>query len=67
MRKICMAELLSTKMIKSFSAICEDELSNLSSSIRSMRGSTVNITEKISWFTNPVTCRSAFGKICRDR
>ncbi|PHT45422.1 5-epiaristolochene 1,3-dihydroxylase [Capsicum baccatum] len=67
MRKICMIELLSTKMVKSFSAIREDELSNLVSSIRSMKGSTVNITEKIFWFTNSVTCRAAFGKICRDK
>ncbi|XP_060214645.1 premnaspirodiene oxygenase-like [Lycium barbarum] len=67
MRKICVIELLSAKMVKSFSAIREDELSSLISSIRSMRGSTVNMTKKIFLFTNSVTCRSAFGKICKDR
>ncbi|PHT78006.1 Cytochrome 71D7 [Capsicum annuum] len=37
MRRICIIELLSAKMVKSFSAIREDELSNVISSIRSMR------------------------------
>ncbi|KAF3659749.1 putative polygalacturonase-like [Capsicum annuum] len=60
-----MVELLSTKMIKSFTAIQEEEHSNFISSIRSMRGSTTNITQKIFWCTNSVTCRSV--KICRDR
>ncbi|KAM3375618.1 hypothetical protein P3S68_014332 [Capsicum galapagoense] len=67
MRRICIIELLSAKMVKSFSAIREDELSNVISSIRSMRGSIVNISEKMFWFTNFVTCRAAFGKICKDR
>ncbi|MCE5166723.1 hypothetical protein HAX54_025100 [Datura stramonium] len=68
MRKICTIELLSAKMVRSFSAIRQDELSNLISSIRSMRGtSAINMTEKIFRFTNCVTCRSAFGKICKDR
>ncbi|XP_016457046.1 premnaspirodiene oxygenase-like [Nicotiana tabacum] len=65
MRKICIVELLSSKMVKSFSGIREKELSSLISSIRSM--TEVNITEKIFMFTNSVTCRSAFGKICKDR
>lgn len=67
MHKICTIELLSAKMVKSFSAIRQDELSSLISSIRSTRGSTINMTEKIFRFTNSVTCRSAFGKICKDR
>ncbi|XP_015078888.1 premnaspirodiene oxygenase-like [Solanum pennellii] len=67
MRKICIVELLSTKMVKSFSGIRQDELSSLISSIRSTRGTTINMTEKVFQFTNCVTCRSAFGKICKDR
>ncbi|XP_059302460.1 cytochrome P450 71D7-like [Lycium ferocissimum] len=67
MRKICTLELLSGKMVKSFSAIREDELSSLISSIRSVSGSALNLTEKIFWFTNSITCRSAFGEICKDK
>ncbi|OIT40690.1 PREDICTED: premnaspirodiene oxygenase-like [Nicotiana attenuata] len=67
MRKVCTIELLSAKMVKSFGAIRQDELSSLISSIRSMRGSPVNITEKIVQFTNSVTCRAAFGKMFKDR
>uniref|UniRef100_M1BR20 Cytochrome P450 n=1 Tax=Solanum tuberosum TaxID=4113 RepID=M1BR20_SOLTU len=54
-------------MIKLFSAIREDELMSLISSIRSMRGSPVNMTKKIFLFTNCIICRSAFGKVCKDR
>ncbi|MCD7472356.1 hypothetical protein HAX54_013514 [Datura stramonium] len=67
MRKICTLELLSAKMIKSFSGIRRDEISILISSIRSMRGSRVNINEKVFQFTNSVLCRAAFGKICRSQ
>ncbi|XP_049408725.1 premnaspirodiene oxygenase-like [Solanum stenotomum] len=67
MRKICTLELFSIKMIKLFSAIREDELTSLISSIRSMRGSPVNMTKKIFLFTNCIICRSAFGKVCKDR
>nr|XP_016492044.1 PREDICTED: premnaspirodiene oxygenase-like [Nicotiana tabacum] len=67
MRKICILELLSTKMVKSFSAIRQDELSSLISSIRSMRGSPVNLTEKIFQLTNSITGRAAFGNVFKDR
>ncbi|TMW99338.1 hypothetical protein EJD97_002710 [Solanum chilense] len=67
MRKICTLELFSTKMIKLFGAIRDDELTSLISSIRSMNGSPVNMTEKIFLFTNRIICRSAFGKVCKDR
>ncbi|KAH0749001.1 hypothetical protein KY290_028233 [Solanum tuberosum] len=54
-------------MVKSFGAIRQDELSSLISSLRSMSGSTINMTEKIFLLSNCITCRSAFGKICKDR
>ncbi|KAK6788963.1 hypothetical protein RDI58_012762 [Solanum bulbocastanum] len=70
MRKICIVEFLSVKMVKSFSGIRQDELSSLISSIRSTRGGAtvlINMSEKKFWFTNSVTCRSAFGKICKGK
>lgn len=64
MRNICVTELLSTKMVKSFSSIRKDEIMKLVSSIRSTNGSrVVNLTEEILRYTNSVTCRSAFGKV----
>lgn len=64
MRNICVTELLSTKMVKSFSSIRKDEVMKLVSSIRSTNGSrVVNLTEEILRYTNSVTCRSAFGKV----
>ncbi|KAJ8562235.1 hypothetical protein K7X08_011526 [Anisodus acutangulus] len=67
MRKLSVLELLSAKMVKSFSPIQQDELSNLLSSIGSMIDSPINLAEKLFWFMNAVTCRSAFGKVCKDQ
>ncbi|KAG5601149.1 hypothetical protein H5410_032519 [Solanum commersonii] len=44
-----------------------DERSSLISSLRSMSGSTINMTEKIFLLSNCITCRTAFGKIGKDR
>ncbi|CAN4097857.1 unnamed protein product [Withania somnifera] len=68
MRKICTMELLSVKMVKSFSSIRKDELSNVLSSIDSVGGSCqVNITEILVRFTSTVTCRLVFGKLYRNQ
>ncbi|CAN4103481.1 unnamed protein product [Withania somnifera] len=62
MRKLTVLKLLSAKMVKSFSPIRLDELSNLLSSIGSMDlNSPINLVEKLLWFMNASTCRSAFG------
>nr|BAC53923.1 cytochrome P450 [Petunia x hybrida] len=66
-RKICVMELLSAKMVNSFSSIREDELSNMISWIRLRPNIPVNLTEKVKWFTSSVVCRSALGKICKDQ
>ncbi|KAK4706814.1 hypothetical protein R3W88_033632 [Solanum pinnatisectum] len=54
-------------MVKSFGAIRKDEISSLVSSIHSTKGSPINMTEKIFWFTNSVTCSVAFGKMFKNR
>ncbi|KAL2544662.1 Cytochrome [Forsythia ovata] len=68
MRKICILELLSAKNVKSFGSIRKDEVSKLVQSIRggSSEGP-INLTEKIFGMTSSITCRAAFGKICRDK
>ncbi|XP_016442518.2 premnaspirodiene oxygenase-like [Nicotiana tabacum] len=67
MRKLSTLELLSAKMVKSFSPIRRDELSSLLSSIESMGDLPINLVEKLLWFMNAATCRSAFGKVCKDQ
>ncbi|KAK4713025.1 hypothetical protein R3W88_018932 [Solanum pinnatisectum] len=67
MRKLTVLELLSAKMVKSFSSIRHNELSNLLSSIDSMVGSPINLSEKLFWFMNASTCRSTFGKACKNQ
>ncbi|XP_015072752.1 premnaspirodiene oxygenase-like [Solanum pennellii] len=69
MRKICVLELLSAKMVKSFNSIRQEEMSSLVSSIinSTPNESIVNLSNKIFWFTGSVTCRSAFGKVVHDQ
>ncbi|KAK6791056.1 hypothetical protein RDI58_010137 [Solanum bulbocastanum] len=67
MRKLCIMELLSAKMVKLFSPIILDELSSLILSIKSMENTPINVSEKLFWFMNSVTCRSSFGKACKDQ
>ncbi|PHU14809.1 Premnaspirodiene oxygenase [Capsicum chinense] len=68
MRNICVTELLSTKMVRSFSSIRKDEIMKLVLPIQSTNGSrVVNLTEKILRCTNSVTCRSAFGKVSTNQ
>ncbi|KAK4375154.1 hypothetical protein RND71_005831 [Anisodus tanguticus] len=63
-RTLTIGELLSAKMVKTFSSIRRDEISNLVSSIRTTNGSrVVSLTEEVLLFTNSVTCRSAFGEV----
>ncbi|PHT42452.1 hypothetical protein CQW23_16477 [Capsicum baccatum] len=67
MRKLTVLELLSAKMVKSFSSIRHDELSHLLSTIESMVGSPINLSDKFFWFMNSATCRSTFGEACKDQ
>ncbi|WMV43309.1 hypothetical protein MTR67_036694 [Solanum verrucosum] len=67
MRKICISELLSAKMVKSFSLVRQDEVHDLVASIRSTPNVVVNMSEKVLRLTSSVICRSAFGKVWDDR
>lgn len=57
MRKLFIMELLSSKKVKSFYTIMEEEVSNLVAYIRSLEGFPINLTEKVSSVTSAVTCR----------
>lgn len=67
MRKICMMELLSGKNVRSFNFIREDEISNMIYSIRSDLGNSINMTDMFFSYTSSMTCRAAFGRICKDK
>ncbi|KAL2472408.1 Cytochrome [Abeliophyllum distichum] len=66
MRKICIIELLSPKNVRSFGSIRNDEVSRLIKYIRSSLGQPINLNEKITSLTSSITCRAAFGKVCKD-
>ncbi|XP_019190764.1 PREDICTED: premnaspirodiene oxygenase-like [Ipomoea nil] len=68
MRKICVLELLSSKMVKSFVAsFRQEELSELVSSIKAAGSSApINLTEKICWFTSSTIAKAAFGRVRRE-
>ncbi|KAH6836691.1 hypothetical protein C2S53_007348 [Perilla frutescens var. hirtella] len=69
MRKICIMELLSNKNVRSFASIRKDEVSRLVESIRlsAATSAPINLTEKVTSSMSSVTCRAAFGMVCRDK
>ncbi|CAI9118601.1 OLC1v1020192C1 [Oldenlandia corymbosa var. corymbosa] len=67
LRKICTLELLSTKSVRSFASIRQDEVSKLVSSIREealfeQRKQGTNLTRKVSSYTISMISRAAFGR-----
>lgn len=53
-------------MVRSFRSIRRDEASRLVASVREASGRNSNLTEKIFSFSSSITCRAAFGGVCKD-
>ncbi|KAL3844078.1 hypothetical protein ACJIZ3_001481 [Penstemon smallii] len=71
MRKICIVELLSAKMVRAFASIRNDEVSRLVKSIQMSNynaagDQAINLTVRIFSMTSSITCRAAFGKVSKD-
>ncbi|KAM7508361.1 hypothetical protein LguiA_018814 [Lonicera macranthoides] len=70
MRKICTMRLLSTKKVRSFRSIREEEVWNSIESIRLISTAStgtppvVNLSQEIYSLTYKIICRAAFGKRC---
>ncbi|KAL5544046.1 hypothetical protein UlMin_007830 [Ulmus minor] len=60
-RKICLAELLSTKRVQSFSFVREEEVARLVSRVVESCPGTVSLSKLLGSFANNVVCRVAFG------
>ncbi|KAK8943002.1 5-epiaristolochene 1,3-dihydroxylase [Platanthera zijinensis] len=67
MRRICTAELLSTKRVRSFRLMREEEVANLLQSIAASSGTVVNITKKLAEISNNVMARATIGRRCKDQ
>ncbi|XP_050231737.1 desmethyl-deoxy-podophyllotoxin synthase-like [Mercurialis annua] len=64
LKKICMIELFSSKRVRSFRPIREEEVSNFIGSISSSAGSPVNLTKMFHSLSSAITVRAAFGDKC---
>ncbi|KAI0497693.1 hypothetical protein KFK09_020926 [Dendrobium nobile] len=67
MRRLCTMELLSTKRVRSFRAVREEEVSHLVEFLASSSGDLVNISSKMAETGNNIMARAAIGGRCDDQ
>ncbi|KAK7299942.1 hypothetical protein RJT34_10772 [Clitoria ternatea] len=67
LRKICTLELLTAKRVRSFQSIRGEEVSNLIRHVSMNKGSTINLTDKVSSMAYRIIARAAFGDECKDQ
>jgi cytochrome P450 len=61
-RKICINELLSAKMVQSYSFVREEEVARLVHGVANSYPKTTNLTRLLGLYANDVICRVAFGR-----
>lgn len=62
MKSICVLHLLSTKRVRSFRSVREEEMVLMMEKIEKSISLSVNLTEMLMSFTNDMICRVAFGR-----
>ncbi|KAH0454938.1 hypothetical protein IEQ34_016862 [Dendrobium chrysotoxum] len=67
MRRLCTMELLSTKRVRSFRAVREEEVSHLVEFLAASSGGVVNISSKMAETGNNIMARAAIGGRCDDQ
>ena len=68
LRRICTSELLTSKRVKSFSSIRQEEISSLLNSFTLVAGkSPVNLSARAYELTTDIIIHSAFGGKCKMR
>jgi cytochrome P450 len=61
MRKVCVAQLLSSKQVKRMESVRAEELGSLLRFITASAGATMNISQKLTALGNDVVARAVFG------
>uniref|UniRef100_A0ACD5V2C0 Uncharacterized protein n=1 Tax=Avena sativa TaxID=4498 RepID=A0ACD5V2C0_AVESA len=61
MRKVCVAELLSSKQVKRMESVRAEEMGSLLRSITASAGATINVSQKVAALSNDVVARAVFG------
>ncbi|KAK8943008.1 Premnaspirodiene oxygenase [Platanthera zijinensis] len=67
LRRICTLELLSTKRVRSFRAVREEEVSHLLQSVAASSGVELNLSCKLAEIGNNVIARAVIGGRCADQ
>lgn len=67
MRKLFMAELLSSKSIRSLATVRKEEIALLVESLRLSAREAVNMTEKVTSLISSIASTAVYGKVCREK
>lgn len=66
-QRICVSELLSTKRVRPFRSIREDEMRNLIDFVHSLRGRPFNLSSKNSSCLMAIVLKATFGESCKQK
>lgn len=67
MRTICIKEMLSAKIVRSYGSIRQDVVVHLIKSVNLLCKNPVDLTQKLEVLSSSIVCRIVFGKVVQDR